>query len=397
MMKSFLMTALILGSTALHALEIDEKLTLRFLKVSNSKKTVLINRGAEDGLAVGEHAKFFITSGVIARGVVEKVSPSRSIWSLYRVVDSAEIVDGKVLNLKIASPVKITDDPSKSLKDEPIPGGSEKMDMNDPAESGKADDFTLIDEADKKEMEGLGIDDETVPEKKAEKPSKNSSKNKKRSDNIPVVNETVSYDKFSDRNWEVFGTVYLTSLSGTTSDPIVTDASGNTVTTDSSSTNIDFSLGIERYLTNLDSETWRNFSGQAFVRSQTVKSGSGTTVTSQYTDFGGGISYHFFNPPNAVNKFIGFGNASLGVGKVSISTSNSTTGTSSDITGSDNFFSVGLGSKFYVSNGLGLRAMVDYYHNTESLEYPDTAAGGARSVSTNLNGFRFQIGMSYRF
>jgi len=28
------------------------------LKVSNSKKTVLINRGAEDGLVVGDHAKF---------------------------------------------------------------------------------------------------------------------------------------------------------------------------------------------------------------------------------------------------------------------------------------------------------------------------------------------------
>lgn len=33
-----------------HALEIDEKLTLRFLKVSSTQKTVLINRGREKGI-----------------------------------------------------------------------------------------------------------------------------------------------------------------------------------------------------------------------------------------------------------------------------------------------------------------------------------------------------------
>ena len=112
-MKAFLVLFIFIFSHMIFALEIDEKLSIRFLKVSNSKKTILINRGSEDGLAIGDHAKFFITTGVIARGVVEKVSPSRSIWSLYRVVDSVEITDGKVLNLKIASPVKITDDSTK--------------------------------------------------------------------------------------------------------------------------------------------------------------------------------------------------------------------------------------------------------------------------------------------
>jgi len=178
MMKSILLLSAILGSSLTHALEIDEKLTLRFLKVSNTKKTVLINRGAEDGLAVGDHAKFFITSGVIARGVVEKVSPSRSIWSLYRVVDPAEITDNKVLNLKIASPVKITEDPSKSLKDEPIPGGSEKMDINAPSAGADAnEEAPVLDEADKKELEGLGIEDE-APAPKAKKKEKASTSKK---------------------------------------------------------------------------------------------------------------------------------------------------------------------------------------------------------------------------
>ena len=135
-LKCFLLISLIISN--LHALEIDEKLTLRFLKVSSTKKTILINRGGEDGLVVGDHAKFFITSGVIARGVVEKVSPSRSVWSLYRVVDSNEITDDKVLNLKISSPVKITSDPTKSLKEEPIPGGTEDLGSSEgEAESGE--------------------------------------------------------------------------------------------------------------------------------------------------------------------------------------------------------------------------------------------------------------------
>ena len=120
-----------LNAVSAFALEIDEKLTLRFLKVSSTKKTVLINRGGEDGLVVGDHAKFFITAGVVARGVAEKVSPSRSVWSLYRIVDEAEITQDKVLNLKIASPVKITDDPSKSLKEEAIPSGNETMSVEE--------------------------------------------------------------------------------------------------------------------------------------------------------------------------------------------------------------------------------------------------------------------------
>ncbi|MBC7714750.1 MAG: hypothetical protein H7177_15495, partial [Rhizobacter sp.] len=148
--------------TNVSALEIDEKLTLRFLKVSATKKTVLINRGGEDGLVVGDHAKFFITAGVIARGVAEKVSPSRSVWSLYRVVDPQEITQDKVLNLKIATPVKITDDPSRSLKEEAIPGGNEKMDVaaGTEGEATSDDPDQIMNDADKNEMKDLGMNED---------------------------------------------------------------------------------------------------------------------------------------------------------------------------------------------------------------------------------------------
>ena len=124
------------------ALDIDEKLTLRFLKLSKTKKTILINRGIEDGLEVGDHAKFYLTTGMIARGVVVKTSPARSVWSLYRIIDPNHLVADKVVNLKIATPVKITPDPTKMVMVEPIarpgedipiaastPGGSEDSDF----------------------------------------------------------------------------------------------------------------------------------------------------------------------------------------------------------------------------------------------------------------------------
>src|SRR5574343_1885919 len=82
------------------ALEIDEKLTIRIIKLSESKKTILVNRGAEDGLVVGDQAKFIDQSGVVARGVVEKVSRTRSVWSIYSVINPSEMVPEKVLNIK---------------------------------------------------------------------------------------------------------------------------------------------------------------------------------------------------------------------------------------------------------------------------------------------------------
>ena len=108
---------LILLPAVSFALEIDEKLTIRIIKISESKKTVLVNRGAEDGLVVGDQAKFIDQSGVVARGVVEKISPTRSVWSLYSVINPSEMVPEKVLNIKITDPLKLTGDETKELSE----------------------------------------------------------------------------------------------------------------------------------------------------------------------------------------------------------------------------------------------------------------------------------------
>ena len=99
-----------------HALDMDETLTFRILKLSKTKKTLLINRGTDDGLEVENHAKFYLTStGVVARAVVRKVSPTRSVWAIYRLINESEINTGRVLQLKSVSAVKLSKDPTKML------------------------------------------------------------------------------------------------------------------------------------------------------------------------------------------------------------------------------------------------------------------------------------------
>ena len=63
---TLLSSLLLMGKTL--ALELDEKLTTRLLKVSKSKKTILLNRGLEDGLVVGDHASHYRYGGTGSGG-----------------------------------------------------------------------------------------------------------------------------------------------------------------------------------------------------------------------------------------------------------------------------------------------------------------------------------------
>lgn len=380
MMKYLLLLNLFLISGVAHALEIDEKLTLRFLKVSNSKKTVLINRGSEDGLAIGDHAKFFVTSGVIARGVTEKVSPSRSIWSLYRVVDANEITDGKVLNLKIASPVKITKDPSKSMKDDEVPAGNDKMSMND-SESG-TDVSSGLDDSEKKELDGLGVDE-------GEKNSKKSKTEKVQKETKKDISmEERVHDNFeSSKNWDIWGMLYVNSLSGSVSNPSPTPTSS----TSSKSSTIDFSAGLERYFFS-SSGFLKDTSVIGFVHKRTVETGKDYKINTDWFEFGGGVNYHFYNSITSIGKPIGFATFCAGLGNATIIEQFGDTGTPDQTKGTNKFISVGIGSKYIVSGGFGLRALLDYYSSNETYTFSNST-----SLTRTLAGPRIQVGLSYRF
>lgn len=118
------------------ALKLDTKFIARILGVSDTKRTILVNKGKEHGLAKDQHVKISIPTGVIARAVVVKISPSRSVWSVYRFFQKEKIEPQTVATFKISSPVRLTTDESKALgslaqkvnkKSEPIPKDPESQ------------------------------------------------------------------------------------------------------------------------------------------------------------------------------------------------------------------------------------------------------------------------------
>ena len=236
------------------ALDVDSKLTLRILKTSISKKTILINRGLEDGLVVGDHAKFFLTDGVVARGLVIKASPSRSVWSLYRVIRIEEIRDQKVVNLKISTPVKVTADPTKSLNSSPIIAGREVMvERSDGQIDLKIDGNS---NADKEEMKTL------------------------------YGREVVSHKTYADgtmeldKTWDIILSMGTQSLA--VSDPNAVDS-----TTEATQGSILMGIGLEKYFPKLELDFARKFSFLMFMnKSSFAVEAVDLSVTGTSMDFG---------------------------------------------------------------------------------------------------------------
>ena len=91
------------------------RLVGRILSVSDSKKTVLFNRGSEDGLKLDDHAKLSLPEGILARGLLVRVSPGRSVWSLYKFYKKEKVMENVIVTLKTTPPLKLTQDASKNL------------------------------------------------------------------------------------------------------------------------------------------------------------------------------------------------------------------------------------------------------------------------------------------
>ncbi|MFZ9000022.1 MAG: hypothetical protein ACO20H_01865 [Bacteriovoracaceae bacterium] len=136
-MKLTTLLALLLYSLNSFGLSFDEKLIFKIVSTSSSKRTVLINKGEEDGLKNGDQAKFIKKDGTsYALAIVRKTSPSRSLWSVYRINSSTELHKGNVTQLKIIKPAKLTVDSSKLiLGDKPISIDVEKTPIVQPPET----------------------------------------------------------------------------------------------------------------------------------------------------------------------------------------------------------------------------------------------------------------------
>ncbi len=368
MKKIFLLISIVFVGQ-IFALEIDEKLTTRFLKVSSTKKTVLLNRGLEDGLVVGDHAKFFLTTGVIARGVVVKASPTRTIWSIYRIVNDNAVFPDKVVNIKITKPIDTTQDPSKSLYDNSnstMTAGTEVMtirgdspprvrtmesERNRLSREDRDELATMVDGDNSMSMIGTGINE----------------------------NKTI----------EVYGLLHLNSLTSE-----VDEGEGDIFTGNNST--IDFSLGIEKYF-NMPGSFLERMSFSALIHHATksVTSVQGSQINNEVTEFGVGAFYHYIAPPLSYGRIIGFSGLSLGVGSVSDTfdlLSVTSTQTSQTVPGSSSFFSVATGIKYFTRGGFGARAILDYYQRSESYEFEN-----GDNFTKSVTGPRLMLGLSYRF
>lgn len=335
-----------------NALQIDEKLTVRVLKLSSSKKTLLINRGIEDALAEGDHAKFYLTTGVVARAVLVKVSPSRSVWSVYKIIDSDSLMLDKVMNIKISTPVKLTSDRSKML----IADNTSTIPYSEDAK----DDGQELSALDKGELESV------LPSAVA----------------IDVV---ASID--NSKTIETWGIMHFNGMSSSSD-------LGADGTTSGSSSVIDFSLGVEKYF-NIQNSFLYDISFISYIHyaNESVKALEGSEIGLSVFEGGIGINWHFFADPFSINRPIGFISSSFGIGTTTENKLENISSSLVTIEGASNFFSVGVGLKYYISNGFGAKFILDYYQRGELYAFEDENADFSKVV----NGPRLQAGISYRW
>ncbi len=341
------------------ALEVGEKLTSRVLKTSDTKKTVLINRGIEDGLEKGNQAMFYLSKGVVARGVLRKVSPTRSVWSIYRISDSSELRADNVLKLKVIPSAPLTSDETRGVVAESR--GSTDSEMLDiplaegASDAGKYDEF------------------ETAPRRGRRG-------NRQQRQSQPTSGQLGGL--------EGWGALQLNSLS------ITDESDSNQGPFDGKLSNIQLTTGVEYYFK--DKKKWFDkFSFYGFLQYWDQKTTGADSVisTTNSFEYGLGVSYHFLNHPRTFAKPILFLTTGYALGTAK-ATREPTSGNISEFpSGSVTSFFLGGGVKYYFYKGLGLRATLDYYSSAHKYD----ADSNNNLWDRSLNGFRWMLGISYRF
>jgi hypothetical protein len=359
-MKLLSVLAIFLFTNIAYSLEIDEKLTLRIVSTSVSKKTILINRGIEDGITKGNHAKFFVSSGVIGRAVCIKLSPTRSVWSVYRVVNAGFIREDQVMKLKVTPAVKITKDDSRMLvSDDSSTLAKDPRDLGIPLADGADDvDFSKVKMTKEEGMLEM--------------------------QNVSLLS----------RNREIFGMIHYSSMTEKTSP----DNNGQDFTNEI--TNMMLKIGGEWYFRG--EEQWYNrfsFLASFTIDRQSLMSHLGTFVKEESSEFGFGINLYPGSMPSKTHRLIQYLNYTFSLGSTNStyisggeeSVSNPYPDETLDGSVLSNSFAYGL--KYYTPSGYGVRMEMaytlrgdTYTSNSVNVSYLKTRVGP-----------RFQIGLGYRF
>lgn len=346
------------------ALEIDEKLTVRVLKTSESRKTLLINRGTEDGLTEGEHAKFYVTAGVVARATCVRISPTRSVWAVYRLVNADLITNDAVMTLRTTPAVKITQDESKTLVKEDQPS---QVGMGDPAALG----IPLAEGANDLNPEGSAGGAESAE--------------------LKAMLETAEPTSISEKNKEIFLALMVSSLSSKTE----TDTGTNSFTGSQAFYNM--MAGFE-YYAQREKEWYSRFSlvGSASLIKESSSSFQGSQSENNITELSGGINWHPGNLPSMTNTWIPYLNLSAHFSMISSSYKpglENPTGDQVNSNGTGSGFALGGGFKYYLPRGFGARVWADYYIRNETYKEKDAVPAFNKSVS----GPRIFLSLAYRF
>lgn len=358
-MKSLATLFALIFTTQVLALEVDEKLTVRVLKTSESRKTILINRGTEDGLVEGDHARFIVTAGIVARAVLVKVAPTRSVWSVYRLVNADFIVNDAVMTIKITPAVKITKDDTQSLvqEDTPTKLPVEPQALGIPLAEGAQDIVPGTDTVDGISDGDLrGLEDVTIVE----------------------------------RNFEIFSFLNISGLTSSTKSDVGDRKFSN------SQASHHIGLGGELY-SRREREWYSRFSllgAVSFIRTN-AQSYNGFASTNDVTEFSFGTNWHPGKMPSATYEFIPYVHLSFNLGSVRSSASggNGTSGDDESANGSTTGLSLGFGFKYYSREGFGARALVDYYVRNEKFQRDEDDLSFDRATA----GPRLLLGLSYRW
>ncbi len=355
--------ALLAAAFSLNAfsLEVDEKLTVRILKTSETRKTLMVNRGTEDGLVEGDHARFLVTAGIVARAVCIKVAPTRSVWSVYRLVNADFLVNDSVMTIKITPPVKITKDESQALvqDDTPTKLPADPQAVGIPLAEGAQDITGDLNGVNENISDGdlRGLEDVTIVE----------------------------------RNFEVYSFLNISGLSALTK----ADVDDKKYSNSQSSHHI--GLGGELY-SRREREWYSRFTllgAISFMRTN-AQSYNGYSATNDITEFSVGTNWHPGKMPSATYQFIPFIHLTLNVGSVRSSVSSGLSRPSDpdrSANGSTSGFALGFGYKFYTKEGWGARALIDYYARNEKFRRDEDDNSFDRTVA----GPRFMMGISYRW
>jgi hypothetical protein len=332
-------------------------LTIRILKMSDTKKTLMINRGTEDGLAEGDHAKFIVSSGIVARGLIAKISPTRSVWQVYRLVNADLILPDSVMTIKITPAVKVTNDETQAIVKDDTPSRTGTADIGIPLAEG-AEDLTNADST---------------------------------TQDLKALVEGEAPINMAEKTMEVIGFLNVSGLTANTKVETGDDSFNG------SQSYHHIGLLGELY-SQREREWYSKFSLTAGLNIMRLNSQSynGASSTNDATELIFGTNWHPTKKSSEALEFIPYLHFSIGMGTTKSTFTPGARSTNEDTivtAGSTSSFSLGFGYKFFNFNGFGVRALLDYYFKTERFKEDDNTDKFNR-VS---GGPRLMVGLSYRF